>query len=614
MMTRQFYNVFVGRTSTAKKVEFCFQSHFLIIQSPSDIIQPGSYGKWKEKEFKVLGRFRCWFAESVINYWTILFKDGELAYLAEGYGMYAIHKKTTVLANALNNFDYLQTANKSVLLTKQEYVLEKRNKADKWEIEGEVFLPECNSSFEVFDFSASIGKHITIFRFLPKSFVAYEVIYTSFQSLELSNTRNVDLSGKTFTCSKCTKPVTVKTFPYAQSCACITCGTHYSLKDGTFKTLNKQNEIDINPDIEIGSKGLIDGIEYECIGFALKEEANKYHSQWKEYTLYNSKEGYAFLSEYEGHWIFLREQGDNPVLSKPNDQWFDFGRERFQLFNSYNYFIRHARGEFPYNSFNNQETTAREFISPPKIWIREQNKREGLIWYSGKHISGKELEKQFNFPAGLPVKSGVGAVEPKFHMEPEKLFAAAFVAILILIFSHFALISSKEKKVLLDQTYLFNDSTDKIEAITPKFHFNKWSSIVQFDIHAAVDNDWFELNATLVNAKTGTEYNFQKGVEFYHGYSGGESWREGGTNETAYLTQIPEGDYFVQIQGIRNSGSYNKLHSFDLRLIYDVPSHRNLLWCMLLAIIWPVAQYIRSNQIEKKRWYNSPFSTYKYED
>ena len=107
---------------------------------------------------------------------------------------------------------------------------------------------------------------------------------------------------------------------------------------------------------------------------------------------------------------------------------------------------------------------------------------------------------------------------------------------------------------------------------------------------------------------------FQKGVEFYHGYSGGESWREGGTNETAYLTQIPEGDYFVQIQGIRNSGSYNKLHSFDLRLIYDVPSHRNLLWCMLLAIIWPVAQYIRSNQIEKKRWYNSPFSTYKYED
>ncbi len=60
----------------------------------NDLIQVSTTGVYQEKPFEVIGRFRVWLAESVYNYWTILFNDGTPAFLAEGYGMYAILQTT----------------------------------------------------------------------------------------------------------------------------------------------------------------------------------------------------------------------------------------------------------------------------------------------------------------------------------------------------------------------------------------------------------------------------------------------------------------------------------------------------------------------------------------
>jgi hypothetical protein len=587
---------------------------FYIIRDPFDIIQPGTNGKWKGKEFRVLGRFRAWFPESVFNYWTILFPDGELAWLGEGYGMYAVYKKTEVSADSLLKFDKLKTAEKAELFEDQTFVLEKRYEVEKWEVEGELYLPECNPKFEVYDLSSQSGRQVSVFRLLPKLYVSFEVFNSSFRQLQLTDTRTGQHPSKSVACPNCRKQVTIKTFPFAQSFVCSNCNAYISFSDGTYKTASNQYEGGAGPDISLGSTGMINGILYECIGYALKEENNKYRSKWKEYTLFNREEGYAFLSEYNGKWIYVREQADTPVLLTEHEKSFKFDGEHFQLFNSYTYSVINARGEFPYNAFNNRNTRAREFISPPKIWIKEENQKEGIIWFAGQHISGRELAKEFTFPGGLPLRSGIGAVEPKSYMPLHQLAFASFIAVLLLMFLHFLFTTNKQERVLLDNYYAIPDSSDKTSFVTNKFHFDKWSSNVQFDIYAEVDNDWFELDATLVNAKTGTEYSLEKGVEYYHGFAEGESWAEGSRREIAYLTQIPAGDYFLQVQGIRNNVSPNKIQGFSLKAVYDVPSQRNFLWSLFFVLLWPVVQYIRAVQIEKKRWYNSPFSPYTYED
>ena len=586
---------------------------YYLIHHPYDRIQPGTTGKWQGKDFKVLGRFRVWLEESVYNYWTILFSDGELTYLGEGYGFYGIMSRTKVEAAALIHLNTSDIKDDLSLLPDEKFVLEKNNKVSKWELEGEVYLPERNEQFRIFEFS-SANRQITLFQFLPQFTQAFEVAYTSFDALEFTNTRIADLPKKTFSCNSCSNEIVVKTYPYAQSCACIHCGTHHLLRDGSFRSFNQRNSTDIGPDIELGSTAVIKGILYECIGYTLKEENNQYASRWKEYTLYNREEGYAFLSEFEGNWIFLREQGKTPVTegTKPS---ISFMGEPFQLYNSYLYSIINAAGEFPDNIFNSSDTACKEFISPPEVWIQEYNKREGIVWFLGEHISGKELSSQFNFPEGLPQKNGIGPVEPRFFVSPFKLLRTGVLGLLALCLLHILVSFTKQERVVVNKNFLFNDSTHNVSFVTDKFHLDKWRSNLEFSVYAPVDNDWVEWNATLVNAKTGKEYTVEKGVEYYHGVSGGESWSEGSRHSKAYITYLPAGDYFIQVQGARNAASvYSPVSGFDLKVTYDVNNNRNLWWSLFFLAIWPIIQYIRINRIEKKRWYNSPFSPYSYED
>ncbi len=60
----------------------------------------------------------------------------------------------------------------------------------------------------------------------------------------------------------------------------------------------------IEPAIPIGTKGKVDNIVYEVMGFVVKQEM-KYKYSWREYLLFNPYKGYAFLSEYDGHWNFI---------------------------------------------------------------------------------------------------------------------------------------------------------------------------------------------------------------------------------------------------------------------------------------------------------------------
>jgi hypothetical protein len=67
---------------------------FRILLDPTDPIQPGTTGLWYGgTSFKVLGRIRAWFENSVFNYWTVLFEDGTLRWLGEGYGQYFLMEK-----------------------------------------------------------------------------------------------------------------------------------------------------------------------------------------------------------------------------------------------------------------------------------------------------------------------------------------------------------------------------------------------------------------------------------------------------------------------------------------------------------------------------------------
>lgn len=581
-----------------------------IISKAAEIIQPGTTGIWENEAFSVLGRFRAWFEESVFNYWTIAFANGNIALLCEGYGIYAIAKPTFLYEKISSQIVANTDIGDLCELEKEiKFILGKKHKAFKWEIEGELYIPGLSSSFTVLEFSATKGRNIFVFQFEKSPVRAYEATYTSFSDLQLKNLKDYNNPGKTFECSTCSKTIHVKTYPYAQSCACPSCGTFHSLKNGTDFKKEKSASTSPTVHLSIGAAGYVSGILYEIIGHSQKEEQNSYHSKWIEYTLFNPEQGFAFLSEYEGHWIYIKESYKFPVLFNQNIKNFEFNHEPFQLYNAYTYKVIDAKGEFPYNVFDNASTKSREYISPPEVWIQERDNKEGITWFHGQHIDANAVLSAFN-PNSMPYQTGIGAVQPKGFINIQKIVQATVTGILLLLFIHFFISMSKQERVLYDNTISFPDSSFQVSLVTQKFVFDKWRSNVRFSIEAPVSNSWFELNATLINAQTGKEYSIEKGVEYYYGYSDGESWTEGGQKKDAYLTKIPAGTYFLQLLGTAEGNPYNKLSRFSLRITYDVPNTRNVLWAIVLLLIWPIGKYWHINHNEKMRWSNSPYSMY----
>jgi Domain of unknown function (DUF4178) len=359
------------------------------------------------------------------------------------------------------------------------------------------------------------------------------------------------------------------------------------------------------PAIPPGTTGLLLDIPYEVMGYTQKEEKNIYKSQWREYTLYNPQQGYAFLSEYDGHWILLKERTDCPVLFHKKEKNFNFDKKEFLLFNTYKYNVTSARGEFPHHIFNNGDTECSEYIHPPEIWIQEKDPKEGIRWFNGHHISHVDVKKAFSVQY-MPLRTGTGAVQPG-SMRNSQLIRGTFVALLVLVLSNFLTNIDKKEQVLFDQYFTFPDSSNTLQIVTPHYELDKRRSNLRFDVYADVSNSWFELNATLVNVKTGKQYNLEKGVEYYHGYSDGESWSEGSSREVAYFTRVPAGTYFLEMAGMRESG-LNQANHFSLKITYDVPSMRNLWIVLILFLSWPLIKFLLIRFTETARWRNSPYA------
>ncbi|MGC4100240.1 DUF4178 domain-containing protein [Ferruginibacter sp.] len=570
-------------------------------------IKPGTTGEWDDKTFSVLGKMGVWFEESFFSYWFIVFSNGTTGFLAEGYGLYSIlqPEKNEVL-NKTNLA--VSSIGKTVNATNMQ--LQKKNSCYYWEVEGEIQVDDFSTYFDVYEYATTGGMLYTMFHWKENNIDTFINYPVSFDELKLKNIQQKNPFGKELQCPQCSKAIKLVTYPLAQSCTCSNCGNFYAIeKSAPVKKGNTKNK-QLDPLLAIGSKGILKDIPYEVVGFTQKQEQNAYKAKWREYVLFNPTYGFAFLSEFDGHWIYVKETLSSPVILNDNTKAFELDKTVFRLFNSYSYIVIDAKGEFPYNAFDNKNAQVKEYIAPPEIWIKEKDSSEGISWFFGKHIDKGTIEKAFTPKGPMPYKRGVGAVQPTGHIKPARLITATLIGILALMLIQVLLLANKEERVISEGNYYFSDTVYTQKIVTEKFDLDKWRSTVAFNINAPVSNTWFELNATLVNVETGKEYSMEQGVEFYSGYTDGENWSEGGQNETGYITGIPAGKYFLEMVGTRENSSSSTLRGFSVKAVYDENSYRNFWFAVLLLLIWPAANYFTNRYKEQARWQDSAYANY----
>ncbi|NOS93478.1 MAG: hypothetical protein HOP30_16275, partial [Cyclobacteriaceae bacterium] len=163
---------------------------------------------------------------------------------------------------------------------------------------------------------------------------------------------------------------------------------------------------------------------------------------------------------------------------------------------------------------------------------------------------------------------------------------------------------------VFSKTYYKRDLTEQKMFSTESFLLEGGTKSMVIDIQAPIDNDWFYADFSLIEEATGTEHEFSKEIEYYHGVEGGESWSEGGTHGEAFLSKIPEGRYHINIYP---QFSFNAEY-FAIDVYHNEPIYSNFFITLLILALYPIYYFVRKHYKEVKRWSDSDYSPYASEE
>jgi hypothetical protein len=578
----------------------------VVMVNPTDVIQPGTTGNWKDVAFTVTGRLRVLFEDQAYNYWTLDCNDGLSRHLAEGYGLYTICEplpfNDATIARKFNS-----NAQNVNLPDNREFWVTARNESRVIEIEGNVHAPALPDRLNSIE-AASSSERVELLAYSETVAVAFACHDVAPDLLFLSNTRETELEGKVFNCQNCHAQNQVLTYPYAQSWVCPQCETRHSYAGGAYATRGGQQTHDQEFCFHIGERITLEGGDYQVVGLAHKYDTDSRTDYWHEYTLYSKLNGFMFLTESAGHWTYLKETRNAPRPTDARLHRIDLDNQQFKRYSKYHYRILYALGEFPGDVFSHHEKTeAMDYVAPPEILSIERDHKKRVTWFRGKYVPRRVIAAQS--ANGLPRPEGIAPAQPSWiNVGTDTIVKSGGIALLLALLIQIVTGSMHTNREIFNSEYVFADSLNTQLFLSSKFDLEKSSSNLELDFRAPLNNTWLELNATLINAVDGNEYSAEEGIEYYSGTDGGEYWTEGSQDQTIHFTKIPAGTYFLQMTASRDSNMYTRAGLFTGKLVYDVSTYRNIWIVVILILLWPVTMGIMRYYSENARWGNSAFA------
>jgi len=412
-----------------------------------------------------------------------------------------------------------------------------------------------------------------------------------------------DFSTTDFACLSCNEVLKMYAGYHAFTLVCPACGTVQERDINGFKETGKMEGAGKDITIPLGSRGMIKGSEYVVTGYAYcNEKGTKYN--WEEYSLFNPIAGIAWLSVYNGHWVFLREL--DPLGEMPYKHLLYEGFTH-HLFGRYKSQVMRASGEFMYRLDPDETTSAREYIFPPSM-VSVETTGNSMTWLHGEHINHRTIRKAFNL-GSVPDRIGVGMIQPYFgKFKPETLVSLCLVLGILWVGLQFYFVNTASETELFKDHLVIVDSMDSRELFTGTFNIGGGTRNLEVVLNADIDNNWMYSGVTLVNEQTGDIYNTELEAEFYRGYSDGESWTEGSTRNSIVISQVPAGRYYLILYPVKPS-MLSQVH-IDVSVIRDVYVFSNGLILLILLAVFPVYYFYLGRLIEQRRWNNSDYSIY----
>ncbi|TZF96327.1 DUF4178 domain-containing protein [Chryseobacterium panacisoli] len=347
------------------------------------------------------------------------------------------------------------------------------------------------------------------------------------------------------------------TFP-VEEYVCQTCS---HLIDATGNKQIKHLKVPTeNVVLDVGQKGKIKGVEYTVVAIVVKKYGNSIF--WREYSLKDSKGNDAFLSESDGHWVFLIPIHPDDFKSK-NSKLPTYAGRTYRWYENSQCSIDAAAGFFD-EHLDFSIATYKEYVNGTRMISQEKTSKKSQYFY-GEHISKYEVKRAFKI-AHLPYYTGIGIVQP-YYFDTRQALNIFCVAALMICLLQLYVYTSRTNETVFEQSINFTDVKDK-ELVSKSFTLSGGSAPLKVNAFSAVDNSWANVQLSLVNESTNEVVYTSKDIEQYHGYEDGESWSEGNQSEDFNLCGVTSGQYHFLISAEKDGTlpSFSGLMSPDSKV------------------------------------------------
>lgn len=409
-------------------------------------------------------------------------------------------------------------------------------------------------------------------------------------------------SPRGFNCKNCGAAVELRALTHTRAVACTSCGAVLDPNDPNLAILQEASARQrYTPLIPFGTRGTFEGHPFEVIGYQYRQiEVDGVPYGWSEYVLFNPYQGFRYLSEYLGHWNFVRPLPTMPAVSGDARPTVALGDWTFKHFQTATAVTKYVLGEFPWRVRAGDTVETRDFISPPLLLSSERTGNE-VTWSRGSYLTGAEVWKACGLPGAPPEAMGIFANQPSpYTGRPARYWTTflAFFALLVVVL--LVRLATADRDVVFDQRYAFSPAPGAEPAFVTEPFDIPAEGTVEFDLDASLTNAWLYLDLALLNTATGTALNVGGEVERYSGTDSDGPWTEGSGTTTVTVPGVEAGRYYLRVEPQGPAPA-----DYRVQLRRDVVLLTPYLLAGVLLLVPPIVVSMRAAGFEGRRWQES---------
>ncbi|WP_315759873.1 DUF4178 domain-containing protein [Sphingomonas sp. Y38-1Y] len=342
-------------------------------------------------------------------------------------------------------------------------------------------------------------------------------------------------AARALSCPNCGGTITLRAAGHSVTVACEYCASILDVSQPEVRLVTRYNEKASRLAIPLGTRGTLDGTEWETVGWMAREDSGY---PWQEFLLFNPYHGYRWLIEQRGGWS-LGEQ----LNVTPTGGWggVTVDGERYQpFFAEGRAVVTDVVGEFYWRVKRGDSVRTDDWVRPGEMLSREVDDRE-VSWSRSRYLPAAEIAAAFGV-------SAQGKPWPPLPHQPSPVRPFLKGAIVIALLALAALIvgavlTTGGRTLWQGSVDIAADGRDQEVTVGPIELTRPYQRVRVVAEVPALSNGWVDLDYTLVDRKNQRSFTASKAAERYSGRDSDGDWSEGDRGATADFAALPSGTY-----------------------------------------------------------------------